>query len=242
MKPWWAQSRAEIKMTLARGESLLLTVGIPLVLLIAVNATTFIRVDAPRRIDFLVPGIIALSALSTAMVSLSISTGFDRYYGVLRRLFTTPLGSRALVVSKVVSVLVVEIIQILVLGSVGIALGWRPHGGAGALAEAAVLIVIASVGFAGVGLLLAGSLRAEINLAASNGLYLVLLLVSGFVVPASSMPHALSTAVSYLPSGALAEGLRAVVGSHSWPWHAAVVCVAWALMAPLLAARAFRYE
>ena len=106
MRAVFAQARAETKMTLARGESLLLTVGIPLFLLVAFNATDFITVPTARRIDFLAPGVLAVCVMSTSLVSLSIATGFDRYYGVLRRLHSTPLTASHLIAAKIISVLV----------------------------------------------------------------------------------------------------------------------------------------
>lgn len=242
MNPVVAQARAETKMTLARGESLLLTVGIPLFLLVALNATSFISVPTQRRIDFLAPGVIALCIMSTSLVSLSISTGFDRYYGVLRRLYTTPLSARRLIIAKIISVVVTEVIQIVILGGVSLALGWQPHGGVGAIAIGSVTLLLASAGFSGIGLFLAGRLRAEINLAASNGLYLLLLMVSGFVIPSDNFPHALRIAIELLPSGALAAIAQHLTMGHHVNWSALAVLGVWAAMAPLLAARTFRFD
>lgn len=242
MKPILAHARAETKMTLARGESLLLTVGIPLFLLIALNATSFISVPSHRRIDFLAPGIIALCIMSTSLVSLSISTGFDRYYGVLRRLYTTPLSARRLIVAKIISVVVTEIIQVLLLGGVALTLGWQPRGGIGAVAIGVGTLLLASAAFGGIGLFMAGRLRAEINLAASNGLYLILLLVSGFVVPANNFPSAVRTVVDLLPSGALAQVSQHVTMGHGLSLAPVLVLTVWAALAPLLAARTFRFD
>lgn len=50
--------------------------------------------------------------MSSAMVSLGIATGFERSYGVLRRLGTTPLGTRRLVFAKVTATLFIEIGQL----------------------------------------------------------------------------------------------------------------------------------
>jgi len=242
VNPVVAQARAETKMTLARGESLLLTVGIPLFLLVALNATNFISVPTSRRIDFLAPGVIALCIMSTSLVSLSISTAFDRYYGVLRRLYTTPLSARRLIIAKIISVIVTEAIQIVILGGISVALGWRPHGGVGAIALGLATLLLASAGFGGIGLFLAGRLRAEINLAASNGLYLILLMVSGFVIPSDNFPHALRTVIDLLPSGALASVAQHLTVGHGVSWSALAVLGVWAAAAPLLAARTFRFD
>jgi ABC-2 type transport system permease protein len=82
----------------------------------------------------------------------------------------------------------------------------------------------------------------EVNLAASNGIYLVLLLVSGMVVPLSKV-GALAPVAKLLPTTALSEGLHAVlsfgqpVASQSW-----IVLCLWAIATPLLAMRYFKFE
>jgi ABC-2 type transport system permease protein len=176
-------------------------------------------------------------------VALSIATGFERSFGVLRRLFVTPLGQRRLIGAKIAGVLVTEAIQVLVLSLVALALGWHPRGGVIGGFEVVALLLLGSAGCAGIGLLLAGQLRAEVNLAASNGLYLILLLVSGVVVPVSSLPSFVRHVVVGLPSGALAEGLHRTLGQGRPPTAADWVSLAiWAVLAPLLAARTFRFD
>ena len=243
MRAWWAQTRAEVTMTVRRGETLLLTLGIPVLLLVFFSQTHVTAAPAGGRIDFIAPGILALCVLSTSLVALSISTGFERSYGVLRRLHVTPLGQRRMIAAKIAAVLVTEAIQVAVLGLVALGLRWRPHGGGLGALETVVALLLGSAGCAGIGLLLAGRLRAEVNLAATNGLYLVLLLVSGIVVPLSSMPSVIRQVALYLPSGAMAQVLHLVLGqaanvSASLWWTLA----GWALAAPLLAARTFRFD
>lgn len=243
MNAWWAQTRAEVRMTVRRGETLLLTLGIPVLLLVFFTLSHVTTTPAGGRINFIAPGILALCVLSTSLVALSIATGFERSYGVLRRLHATPLGQRRLIGAKIAGVFVTEIIQVVVLGLVALSLHWRPRGGLGGGLEVAVTLVLGSAGCAGIGLLLAGRLRAEVNLAASNGLYLVLLLMSGIVVPLSSMPSVVRHVALYLPSGAMADALHQVLGhaasasATDW-WTLAL----WALVAPLLAARTFRFD
>ncbi len=243
MKAWWAQTRAEVRMTVRRGETLLLTLGIPILLLVFFSETHVTTSPAGGRINFIAPGILALCVLSTSLVALSIATGFERSYGVLRRLHVTPLGQRRMIAAKITGVFVTQIIQVVVLGLVAVALHWRPHGGVRGAFEAALALLLGSAGCAGIGLLLAGRLRAEVNLAASNGLYLILLLVSGIVVPLSSLPVMMRHVALYLPSGAMADVLHSVLGhaasvnSNDW-WSLG----AWALIAPLLAARTFRFD
>jgi ABC-2 type transport system permease protein len=230
-------------MTIRRGETLLLTVGIPVLLLLFFSLTHVTSTPKTHRVDFIAPGILALCVLSTSLVALSISTGFERSSGVLRRLWVTPLGQRRLIGSKISAVLVTEMIQIVVIALVALTLTWRPHGGALGVLDVAVALILGSAGCGGIGLALAGWLRAEVNLAASNGLYLVLLLLSGIVVPLSSLPSFLRHAVITLPSGAMAEALHRVLGSGLAPTTADWISLAlWAVVAPLLAARTFQFD
>jgi ABC-2 type transport system permease protein len=243
MKPWWAQTRAEIEMTLRRGETLLLTIGIPVLLLVFFSISKVTTSPTPHRVDFIAPGVLALCIMSTSLVALSISTGFERSYGVLRRLHVTPLGTRRLIGAKIAGVLVTEVIQVTVLSIVALLLKWHPRGGFSGGFEVTALMILGSAGFAGIGLLLAGRLKAEVNLAASNGLYLILLLVSGIVVPIDSMPQFIQHLVVATPSGALAEGLHRVLGLGLQPTVGDWISVSlWALLAPLLAVRTFRFD
>lgn len=243
MRALVAQTRAEVAMTIRRGETLLLTVGIPVLLLIFFSLTRVVSTPGAHRIDFIAPGILALCVLSTSLVALSIATGFERSSGVLRRLHVTPLGRRRLVGAKIAGVLVTEIIQVVAISLVALLLTWRPNGGWLGAVEVVAALLLGSIGFAGIGLALAGSLRAEVNLAASNGLYLVLLLLSGIVVPLTSLPTVVRRIVIALPSGALAQALHRILGHGLSPTRGDWIALgAWALVAPLLAARTFRFD
>jgi len=243
VRAWWAQTLAEVRMTIRRGETLLLTIGIPVLLLVFFSLTKVTSTPTKSRIDFIAPGIFALCVLSTSLVALSIATGFERSFGVLRRLHVTPLGTRRLIGAKIAGVLVTELLQVAILSLVAITLTWRPRGGVGGAFEVVALLLLGSAGSAGIGLALAGRLRAEVNLAASNGLYLVLLLLSGIVIPITSFPTFIQKVVIALPSGAMAEGLHRVLGQGLSPTSADWLALAlWALVAPLVAARTFRFD
>ncbi|MEY2565733.1 MAG: type transport system permease protein [Actinomycetota bacterium] len=226
-------------MTLRRGESLLLALGIPVLLLVFFSIVDVLPTDTKDPVDFLAPGVLALAVMSTAMVGLGIATGFERQYLVLKRLGTTPLGRPALLLAKTAAVVTVEVVQVAVLVPVALALGWRPHGNV-ALALAAV--VVATIAFAGLGLLMAGTLRAEVTLAAANGLYLVLLLLGGMIVPLGKLPGALRVVARALPAAALSDALHAALGSGAVPRQAWIVLAIWAVVAPAAAAVLFRWE
>src|ERR1700730_3494249 len=202
-----AQTRAEITMTLRRGETVLLTVAIPVGLLVFFSLVHVLPDQNTTKgaVTFLAPGILALAVMSTAMVSLGIATGFELQYGVLKRLGATPLGRPALLAAKTAAIMVIEVVQMVVLIPVALGLGWSPHGNAGLALSAALL---ATAGFAGLGLLMAGALRAEVTLAAANGLYLVLLLLGGMVIPLSKLPGPLRGAARLLPAAGLSDALH----------------------------------
>jgi ABC-2 type transport system permease protein len=243
VKAFLAQTRAEVTMTIRRGETLLLTIGIPVLLLLFFSLTHVTSAPNAHRVNFIAPGILALCVLSTSLVALSIATGFERSSGVLRRLHVTPLGQRRLVGAKIAGVLVTEVIQVIVISVVALLLAWHPDGSWLGALEVGAALLLGSIGSAGIGLALAGRLRAEVNLAASNGLYIVLLLLSGIVVPLTSLPSTLRHVVIALPSGAMAEALHRVLGHGGAPTIADwVSLVIWAVAAPLLAARTFRFD
>jgi ABC-2 type transport system permease protein len=238
--PVAAQTKVELALTLRRGESLLLTLGIPVLLLVFFSLVDVLPTDTTHAVDFLAPGILALAVMSTAMVGLGIATGFERQYLVLKRLAATPLTRPALLSAKTAGVVVVELLQFVVLVPIAFVLGWDPASG---WLIALAGVVLGTIAFAGLGLLLAGTLRGEVNLAAQNGLYLVLLLFGGIVFPLAKLPGALGTLAKLLPSSALAEVLRGALTTGTsvagWAW---AVLIVWAIAAPMAAAATFRWE
>jgi ABC-2 type transport system permease protein len=238
-----AQVRTELVLTARRGESLLLVLGIPWLLLVFFSSVDVLPLPAgvDEPVDFLAPGVIALAVLSTGMVQTAIATAFERQYGVLKRLGVTPLGRPRLLGAKFAGVLVVELVQVIVLGATAVALGWEPT--AGSAATVLLSVVVATAAFAGLGLLMAGRLRGEVTLAAANGLYLVLLLVGGMVVPLEELPGAVEAVARLLPTAALTEILLDATGATDTATTGAwAVLVTWAIAAPAAAARTFRWN
>ena len=234
-----AQTHIELLLTLRRSESLVVTFGIPLGILVffaKVDAVT----DLADPIQFLVPGVLALAVMSTAMVSLGIATGYERHYGVLKRLGTTPLSRTGLIAAKTTNVLLIEVVQAIVIVVTGLALGWSTSA---RIIPAVILLLIGTVAFAGIGMLMAGTLRAEANLALANALFLVLLFLGGMAYPLERLPSALQTIAEALPAAALAESVRDVLTPGlGFPLGHVLVLVAWAIAAPLLAVRFFSWE
>src|SRR5437667_986558 len=179
-----AQTRVELLLTLRRGESVLITLIVPVLLLIFFASLNIIPATTGKAVDFLLPGILALAVMAAGMVSLGIATAYERYYGVLKRLGASPLPRAGLIAAKVLSVLALEVLQVALLVVIAAAVyGWRPPHSGVALATAALALLLGTATFAGLGLAMAGALRAEATLAGANGLYLVFLLLSGAVLP-----------------------------------------------------------
>lgn len=231
-----AQTAMELRLTLRRGESLLLTLAIPLLLLVFFKAADL----QGAGISFLVPGVLALAVMSTAFTGQAIATGYERAYGVLTRLGATPLSRTQLMLAKTIGVLAVEVLQALLIGAVGAGLGWRIHGNPGV---ALLLLVVGTAAFSGLGLLMAGTLRAEATLAGANGLYLVLLLLGGVVFPLTRLPGWVQAIAHVLPTPALSHGLRtALERGGGLDKSDLLVLAIWAVAAIALAARTFRWD
>ena len=233
-----AQFRVECTLTLRNKESLLLTLGIPVGLLVFFSLVDVLPIDADDPVDVLAPGVLALAIMSMSMTGLAIATGFERSYGVLKRLGTTPLGRPRLLLAKIGGVVAIEAVQAAVLIPVGIALGWRPSLSALPLVGA---IVLGTAAFSGIGLWMSGTLRAEITLALANGLYLVFLLLGGFLIPLEEFPGPLRTIAHGLPGSALTDLVTAAFAGGGAPARAWIVLALWAAATPVLAARTFRW-
>ena len=235
-----SQLRQELTVMARNGEQLLLLIGIPVLLLVFFSQTNVLPTDGLANIDFLMPGILSLAIMSTAMVSLGIATGFERSYGVLKRLGTTPLGTKRLVAAKVVATCCIEITQLLALVAVGLILGWSPS--SINLPSLLLALVLGTSCFAGLGLIMAGRLRAEINLAAQNGLYLVLLLLGGILIPNSELPKSIAWLAEVLPSSLLSELLRGIFGNNELKISDLASLAIWAIGACLVAVFSFKWS
>ncbi|TQM04007.1 ABC transporter permease [Pseudonocardia kunmingensis] len=233
-----AQSGTELRLALRHGEQVLLTLLIPVVLLVGLTLLTVVPLPEPR-VAAVAPGVLALAVMSTAFTGQAISLGFDRRYGVLRRLAATALPRWLLVAGRLTAVLGVVAVQVVVLGAIAAALGWRPA--AAGVGWGLLLVLLGCAAFGALGILLGGSLRAEVTLAVANLVWFVLLLAGGIVVPLAQLPGPLATVGALLPSGALAEGLRATLATGGPPSGASVlVLLGWTLVATAVAVRTVR--
>ncbi len=235
-----SQAALETKMLLRNGEQLLLTVVIPTLLLVLFSSVDIVDTGTGKSVDFLTPGVLALAVLSTAFTGQAIATGFERRYGVLKRLGTSPLPRWGLMTAKTLSVLVVEVFQVVLLTVIAAALGWSPHGSAAAVV---LLLVLGTAACSGLGLLMAGTLKAEATLAAANLVFLLLLVGGGVLVPLDKFPGAARSVLQLLPLSALSGGLRDVLQHGAGvPWGDLGILAVWAVLGLGAAAAFFRWE
>jgi ABC-2 type transport system permease protein len=235
-----AQTGLELRLQLRNGEQLLLTVVIPTALLVVLSLIEVVDYGPGDRVDFVAPGMLALAVLSTAFTGQAIATGFDRRYGVLRLLGTTPLSRPALVGAKTLAVLAIEAGQIVLLSAVALGLGWTPRGSPAAVLG---LVVLGTAAFSGLALLLAGTLRAEATLAVANLVFLILLLGGGVFLPLERFPAGVQAVLQLSPMAALTDGMRAVLQHGELPpWDSVTVLAAWAVVSITAAVAAFRWN
>ncbi|MEJ7633671.1 ABC transporter permease [Aeromicrobium sp.] len=238
-----SQIAMELRLLTRNGEQVLLTLVIPLLLLVlGTRSNDVVDLGAGRPIDIITPGILALAILSTSFTSLAIATGFERRYGIIKRLGASPLPRWGLMVGKIGAIALVEAAQLALLSGVGLLLGWEPHGGLTAFGQLIVLAVLGTAAFGSLGLLIAGTLRAEATLAVANLVYVLLLVGGGLLVPLSRYPEASRHVLELLPSGALGQGLRDTFAGNGPGAFSIVVLIVWAVCCGLGVSRTFKWE
>jgi ABC-2 type transport system permease protein len=236
-----AQASMEFRLLLRNGEQLLLALVIPVIVLVGgTKAAGRLGVeDADHVIAVLPPGVLALAIMSSAFTSLAIATGFERRYGVIKRLGSSPLSRTELLLGKVAALSLLEVLQFLVLGGVAFGLGWRPE--AAGAPYAVLIALLGTAAFGSLGLLVAGLLRAEATLAAANLVYLLLMAGGGVVLPSHTY-GGFGAFLAWLPSGALGDGLRAALQHGALRWESVLVLLVWSLVTAVLTARSFKWE
>ncbi|MGA7173540.1 MAG: ABC transporter permease [Candidatus Dormiibacterota bacterium] len=242
--PWssafLAQFKVELMLMLRQGENLLVILVLPVLLLVLFTSARIFPAGSVRPVEFLVPGILTVAVMSTGLVTLGISTAYQRYYRVLKRLGGSPLPRSALAAAKASAVLVVEVFQVVLLVAIArFGLGWSTPG---SLWLAVLVLLVGAVGFAGFGLALAGAVRAELTLGGANGLYILFLILGGVVLPVSHLPSFVQPLANLLPATALSSSLRAVLtGAPPGAGNLALLC-GWTVAAVLGAGLWFRWE
>ena len=238
------QGRYETMAMLRNGEQLMLNIIFPIMALIALRFTGLIDEYANSvgvsRMDAAVPGVLALCVISTALSGQGIATGFDRRYGVLRFLATTPLGRNGLIMGKCIAVLVVVAIQFTLVAVLGYGLGWRPD--AIAVSRSIITMLMGAGAFTALGLLIAGTVRAEATLAIVNIAWVILAGAGGVVFPLKSFPDWYAGVVAWSPSAALGDALRGNFIQHQWLADPHWVLIVWTVVIGFIASRKFKWS
>ena len=238
------QGRYETMAMLRNGEQLMLNIIFPVMALFALRFTGLIDEYANSvgvsRMDAAVPGVLALCVISTALSGQGIATGFDRRYGVLRFLATTPLGRNGLIMGKCIAVLVVVAIQFTLVAALGYGLGWRPD--AIAVSRSIITMLMGAGAFTALGLLIAGTVRAEATLAIVNIAWVILAGAGGVVFPLKSFPDWYAAVVAWSPSAALGDALRGNFIQHQWLADPHWVLIVWTVVIGFIASRKFKWS
>lgn len=235
-----AQALFEARTLLANGEQLLVSLLLPALALVGLHLVSTPNLGAGRRIDLVVPGVLALAVVSTAFTGQAIATGFDRRYGVLRLLGVTPLGPGGLIPAKALAVAAVVVAQTVILSVLGLALGWHPAWGGWPLAV--LFLALGCWVFVALALTVAGRIRAEGVLVVANLLWILFAAAGGLLMPTDAYPSWWGAVVRFLPTGALGDGLRAALAGDGSAWVPLLVLVAWGVVLTLAARRLFRWS
>jgi ABC-2 type transport system permease protein len=241
MHAFAGQLRTELRLGSRQGEQLLVSIGIPLLVLVFFSLVDVLPTGTDDPVDYLAPAVLSLAVISTSMVSLGIGTGFERQYGVLKRLGASPLGTPRWVLAKLAFVTITQTAQWIVLIGVSLLIGWNPPASGWVVAVAAALVGTAA--FGGIGLLMAGSLPGVLTLALANGVYIVFLLIGGIIVPLNDLPGPMEALSRLFPAAAMTDIITeslstgGVVSAWSWP-----VLLVWGLATPLAAGLLFRWD
>jgi ABC-2 type transport system permease protein len=221
-----------------RGENLLAMIGLPAA---ALGFFGTLGIAGGRELDVVLPSVLALALVASGLVNLGIATGFERGYGVLKRLGGSPLGRDGLIAAKITVVGAIAVLQVVALIVLAMAIGWRPTPGASVLAVV-VAVLVGSATFATLGLLIAGTLRPEATLVVANVLFLVALLLGGVLAPLEELPGPVTTVALVSPVGALAEAFQAALDGRVGYGQSLAVVVAWGVVAAVLTIRTFRWD
>jgi len=232
-----AQTRMEMSLFLRNGEQLLVALVIPIALLVGLSLADLGSIPEPR-VDHAICAVLTIGVMGTAFTGQAISVGFDRRYGALKRLGGTPLPPAVIIGGKILAVLVIVLGQSVVLGAVAAALGWRPS--ALGLALTVCVLVLGTVTFSAMGLLLGGTLKAELVLALANLVWFVLMGAAALAIGVTALPAWLHDVLVVVPSHALTTAVAEALDG-GLPLVQSLVLLVWAAVCGGLAARHFSF-
>lgn len=232
-----AQTRIELTLFLRNGEQLLVALIIPLAALIALVAIDFGAVPEPR-VDHAIAAVLAMSVMGTSFTGQAIAVAFDRRYDALKRLGGTPLPPIVIIAGKILATLILVAGQTVILGAIAVAVGWRPE--PLGILVGALMIALGSAAFSSMGLLLGGTMRAEIVLGLANLIWFVLIGAAGLAIGVAELPSRVADLLVVVPSYALTEALLAA-DTGGLPVLPALVLLCWTGVCGGFAVRHFSF-
>lgn len=195
-------------------------------------------------IDFLVPGIIAMSVMQTGIFGVTFALIQYRNQGVLRRLRAAPIKPHHFLTGQVLTRLIASMLQVVVLlGASVLIFDINVEGNIGILL---LLAVLGGALFLCVGFTISGYAKSEeVAAPLTNIVALPMMFLSGVFFPIDALPGTVEAIAQYLPLTFLVHGMREVAvqgeGITGIPWDFLGLGV-WIVIAFLLAARVFRWE
>ena len=195
-------------------------------------------------VDFLVPGMIALSIMQTGLFGVVFTFVQWKQRGILRRLMATPMRVRDFFFSQLVTRLATVALQIGVLILVGILLFHFHFAG-----NLLYLLIVGIVGggiFLSMGLAISGAAKSEETAAPlANLISLPLMFLSGIFFPRSGMPGWLQTITQYSPLTYVSDALRSISidGASLWGVRTDLLGIGvWLAITVVIATRLFKWE
>jgi ABC-2 type transport system permease protein len=197
-----------------------------------------------RAIDYLIPGILAMSILNLALFATAQPIISLRSQGVLRRLGATPLGRPTLLAAYIAMRVLIALTQTAIIVAVGVALfgltmsgSWLLFGG---------VLLLGTLSFIAIAFLIAAIAKTEESGSAlTSALQLPMMFLSGIFFPIEALPGFMRPVTNALPLTYLADALRQVMVSAT-PYHSmavnGMVLLGWLVVSGALAIRYFRWE
>ncbi len=203
----------------------------------SVNTTTL------GAIDFLVPGILAMSLMQLGLFGTTLPIVSLRERKILRRLGATPLPRWALLTSQVLLRLTITLFQTaLILGIGYYAFGVHIANPA----QTAGIIVLGSLMFISLGYFLASIAKTQDAASGiTQAVNFPMLFLSGIFFPLSDLPDFLNWIVRIIPLTYLADAMRQMMinSTPSFPITTDLAVIAgWTVVCGILAARLFSWE
>jgi ABC-2 type transport system permease protein len=163
-----------------------------------------------KYVDFLLPGLIALSLMQMSVFSVAFVFTNYKEKGVLKRLIATPMRPITFVTANVITRLIVSFLQTAVFLVVGITFLHAQVIGSYWLLS--LITILGSVMFLGLGFTISGIAKTQESVpAAANLIVFPMLFLGGTFFPLSSFPTWLGNVAKYLPLTFLSDAMRQVM-------------------------------